>query len=677
MIASMLAAAYGIDGLYETAMRQYDDRLTDVMLRSSAYRGIGKPPPVVHIDANFYYNRSDHALIFRQLADLGAAVQAVDHIFTGRSEAAEDRLLTQALGETGNVLLGAGFESMSNVPSPDAASSMNFPPPMPIADDSRKHPFPLHGENPTFPLPELGAASAGVGILDLPKDAGDVPRRLPLLVEWEGGLYPGLGLLAVCRYLNIPPTGIHIAPGDAVTLTPPPGAGRNLPEVLEIPLDDEGFMHLNFIGIPLDIPHISYGDLVSARQHPEKTKSLESKISGRIALISEVVEPAYRIPTRMPDRRVSSGAIHAAIIHNILSQNALKPAGALEMIFIELLLAGALMVLFVRTNPYGFALGVVFLTSAVAICAWGMLVLFSHTLHLMRPLIFLGLVLMAGLLTMSIERALELSREQRARRFAERELEIGRRIQSDFFPTEIPEPRGYELVHHFQAARHVSGDFYDVFWLDNHPARMGIVVADVCDKGVGAALFMALIRTLIRVLSGEINVLKAADSPKADQRPRKLLRTVLRAINDYLVVTHSHAGMFVTLFYGVLQPDTGEFHYANAGHEPPLLISESGQVKSLPPTAPAIGLDAAVAFEVRHIRLVPGDTMVIFTDGVTEAQDRAGTLFTRGRLEALLSTPAVSAADVSARIRKAVEAHMNGQPLSDDVTLLVLRRSAI
>ena len=676
VVALALAVSYGIDGLLDTAISRLNDRLTDGMLRTQSHRTVATSPHIVHIDANFYYNRSDHALIIRQLADLGASVQAVDYIFTGRSNPEEDRLLMEALRMSRNALLGVKFESISALPASDRRASIPHPSPFPPLDSPEEIHFPS-GQNPTLPSTELAEASAGTGLLDLPRDVGDAPRRLPVLVHWNGGLYPSLAFLALCRYLNIPPDGIRIGPGHSVTLTLHPKNPEVTPPVLKIPLDAEGLMHLNFIGLPLDIPHISYGDLVAARDDHEKTAHLKSMISGRIALISEVVEPAYRIPGFAPDRRVSSGAIHAAVIHNILTQSALRQLPGWEMFLIEAFLGAALLGLFARTNPYGFGLGVILLGMTLGIAAWVMIVFFHQAVYLVRPLIFLLLTSGTGLLTMSVERAMELSRAQRARRLAERELEIGRQIQADFFPTDMPDPQGYELVHHFQAARHVSGDFYDAFWLDNHPARLGVVVADVCDKGVGAALFMALIRTLIRVLSGEINVLKDDHSPKSDQRPRELLRAVLRAINDYMAVTHSHAGMFVTLFYGILQPETGDFHFTNAGHEPPLLISEAGHVKALQPTSPAVGLDVEIPFEVRQITLVPGDTLVMFTDGITEAMNRSGDFFTRKKLEEVLAPPGRSAAEISERIRTALRQHMNGQPASDDVTLLVLRRSAI
>lgn len=676
MIVLMLVVSYGIDSLFETSMRRFDDRLTDVLLHPRLVGNAVTTPHLVHIDANFYYKRSDHARIIRQLTDLGAAVIAVDHIFTGRSEPAEDRLLIETLRGTGNVLLGAGFESIDGITTPlDSIASLQWPPPL-LKVGSERERFLPSAVNPTFPAPELAMGAAGVGFTDLPKDAGDTPRRIPVLAAWGGGLYPGLGFLAACRFLNIAPESIRITPGSII-LTLPQKKSVEFPSVLEIPLDADGFMRLNVIGAPPEIPHIGYGDLVAARNDSEKTEKLKSMISGRIALISEVVEPVYRIPGHVPDLRVSSGAIHATAIHNILSGRALKRIPQWEMLFIELMLGTILVRLFARTNPYSFVPGVVLLGIVFCIGAWMLIVFFSRTVHLTRPLLFLALVLITGLLTISVERAVALSRAQRARRLAERELEIGRQIQSDFFPVEMPAPKHYELIHHFQAARHVSGDFYDAFWLDNRPSRLGIVVADVCDKGVGAALFMALVRTLIRVLSGEVNVLKNAPSQETEQQPAKMLQTVLRAVNDYMAVTHAHAGMFVTLFYGILQPETGVFHYANGGHEPPLLVSASGEITPLRPTAPAIGLNAGLPLKVRRITLMPGDTLVAFTDGVTEARNRAGQFFTRERLEAMLKAPAGSAAEISERVESALKKHMNGQAASDDITLLVLRRTVI
>jgi hypothetical protein len=146
-----------------------------------------------------------------------------------------------------------------------------------------------------------------------------------------------------------------------------------------------------------------------------------------------------------------------------------------------------------------------FALAGLYVCLAVMIFFYAGTiLQFVRPLMLLFSALVWLLIGLGIEKAVLFAKSERARKIAERDLEIGREIQSGFFPTLVPEAEGSELATHFQAARHVAGDFYDVFTLgqDN---KIGIVIADVCDKGVGAALFMALFRSFIRVLSGSAN----------------------------------------------------------------------------------------------------------------------------------------------------------------------------
>src|SRR6185295_3398345 len=141
----------------------------------------------------------------------------------------------------------------------------------------------------------------------------------------------------------------------------------------------------------------------------------------------------------------------------------------------------------------------------------------------------------------------------------ERELEIGREIQRSFLPEELPRAEGWEIAARFRPARQVAGDFYDAFALPSS-GRIGLVVADVCDKGVGAALFMALFRSLVRATA--TGMAWEADAAAG------LLR-VVRLTNDYIARTHGRSNMFATLFFGVLDPATGDLAYVNGGHEAP------------------------------------------------------------------------------------------------------------
>lgn len=241
------------------------------------------------------------------------------------------------------------------------------------------------------------------------------------------------------------------------------------------------------------------------------------------------------------------------------------------------------------------------------------------------------------------------------------EMELGRRTQADFLPRTLPQLPGWEIAAAFYPAREVAGDFYDVFSLAHN--RVALVIADVCDKGVGAALFMALIRTLIRAFAEQ-----AAPS----------IRDVLQSvplINNY-IVRHHHQNrkhMFATLFFGVLEPDTGTLTYVNGGHDPPVLLGPRGMKKLLDPTGPAVGVIANIDFAFNQVKIAPGDMLIAYTDGVTEARNASGEFFSEERLLVLLEQPLPSSREALERIEASVREHVFHTPLADDVTMLAIR----
>ena len=243
------------------------------------------------------------------------------------------------------------------------------------------------------------------------------------------------------------------------------------------------------------------------------------------------------------------------------------------------------------------------------------------------------------------------------------ELSIGRTIQESFLPDFLPQPEGWEIEARFKPAREVAGDFYDGFCLDGND-HVGLVIADVCDKGVGAALFMALIRSLIRAFSEAISD-GSGPSSMAVQRT-----------NDYLLRNHVDANMFATLFFGVLNPSDGIFTWMNGGHNPPLHVKRDGTKEALKPTSPAVGMFPNVVFNSKQITIEKGEFLFAFTDGVPEARDTTGAFFSEERLEALLDQPASTAREVVDRMMDALVQHIGEAKQYDDITMYCLMRKA-
>ncbi len=273
----------------------------------------------------------------------------------------------------------------------------------------------------------------------------------------------------------------------------------------------------------------------------------------------------------------------------------------------------------------------------------------------------------------------------------ERDLSIAREIQAGFLPDRLPVPDGWEVAERFRPAHLVAGDFYDVFELTGG-RRLAAVVGDVCDKGVGAALFMALIRTMLRHTAEQASGLDlfASDLPSlvtapevAGPPPPPVLSIaagpLLQAVsgtNSYVARHHYRQGYFCTVFFSVLEPISGVLLYVNGGHNPALLVRADGQHAILPPTGPAVGMFPNGSYLVEHASLRPGDSLFIYTDGVPESRNPVGEFFGVDRMVDVVTRHRDSAVDQVAAVDAAVQRYTGVAEQHDDITMLALRRSA-
>jgi serine phosphatase RsbU (regulator of sigma subunit) len=392
--------------------------------------------------------------------------------------------------------------------------------------------------------------------------------------------------------------------------------------------------------------------------------------------MSEAVTTPFQGRPVSDHNRLSTGMIHAVVIQNILQGSFVRSLSRTQIWLFEIFLLLVFLYLSIRFSTLGASLGAFLLSGSVIIIGAAMFVHFNLIMRFVQPLLVLYGALIFFLSASAIERAMLLAETERARRLAERELEIGREIQTGFFPNTLPSPGGWELVTHFQAARHVSGDFYDAFPIGKK-GDIGFVVADVCDKGVGAALFMALFRSLIRVLSGSEGDGSQLGNRNSRYDPARTLKHTFQAVNNYISITHEADSMFSTIFFGILNPRSGLLSYINGGHEPPIIIG-SQQIKTyLKPTGPAVGIYPNAVFSVRDIRLEPEDILLAYTDGVIDAQNKAGEYFAKDRFTALITDSGPSARSLIDRIVSNINEHKKGQDQFDDITILALRREAM
>ncbi len=238
------------------------------------------------------------------------------------------------------------------------------------------------------------------------------------------------------------------------------------------------------------------------------------------------------------------------------------------------------------------------------------------------------------------------------------ELDVASKIQQSILPTRFPKTAEYEVYANMEPARNVGGDFYDILSLEG--SYIGLAIADVSDKGVPASLFMMSSRTLLKGT--------AIGIPEPGN--------VLQDVND-LLYEENDTSMFVTVIYAIYSPDTGSFVYANGGHNPPLVIHSDGSSTLLPLIGGiALGIAPGMAFPQKTVILEPGDILMLYTDGITEAMNAEREEFGMERMQQVFADqPPASAKEATEMIFEAVHAFAGDTAQSDDITCLTISRT--
>lgn len=243
-----------------------------------------------------------------------------------------------------------------------------------------------------------------------------------------------------------------------------------------------------------------------------------------------------------------------------------------------------------------------------------------------------------------------------------RELALAGQVQASFLPSKLPSIPGWDLAVTLKPARETSGDFYDVHLMAD--GKLGLLVADVVDKGVGAALYMALSWALIRAYTAEYPA-----------RPDLVLSAVNRRI-----LADTSGDQFLTAFYGVVEPGTGNLTYCNAGHYPPHILrrGDGRTHRTLPRTGMLLGVEPDEKWNQASVTLAPGDVLVLYTDGILDAEDAAGAFFgTERLLSTLWANLDHSAQGIQQALMDAVAEFTNGAVQSDDIALVVAVRESM
>jgi serine phosphatase RsbU (regulator of sigma subunit)/pSer/pThr/pTyr-binding forkhead associated (FHA) protein len=268
------------------------------------------------------------------------------------------------------------------------------------------------------------------------------------------------------------------------------------------------------------------------------------------------------------------------------------------------------------------------------------------------------LTVMANVAAVRIEHT-RLAEGERARQIMARDLDQAAEIQQLYLPAIAPEVAGLDLAGHNAPCRTVGGDYYDFFPYEDN--RVAMVLGDVSGKGMPASLMMMGLQARVHALAE-----KSGD-----------LASVMTSLNR-LTCANCPANRFITVFFCALNGETGELGYTNAGHNPPVIVRADGSHALLPGGGPVVGIIPVMTYQEYKVSLGVGDTLVIYSDGVTEAADASDDEFETDRLaETVRLSRHLPATEIVSNIRQAVTVHAAGAPQSDDITIIVAKRVAL
>ncbi len=656
--------AIAFDTYQQLSPRQYDPatpvRIVDIDDASLAARG------------QWPWPRNDLANLLLRLNEMGAVAIVFDMVFpepdrlspeqivkrlpadAALAEAkkvlsaapANDRAFADAIASGGVVLAFAGVQRSGPDRIPPSIAELEYK-----GDDPRL--FVPAFKSAVVNLPVLSAKAAGSGFNNWIPEQDQVIRKLPLLIRVGDVLYP-----------SIAAEGLRVAQGISNYLVVASGSGgaqsfgarTGITKILigdaTVPTDGSGQMWLRFT-------HSDPRRYISAQTVLDSTVAPEA-VKGKIIVIGTSAAGLLDVRATPLDPSMPGVEAHAQAIEQMLSGDFLsRPDFATGAEIVFTILTGFLLAFAVYYT--GAAIGAVIGGIAAAMVLGVSLFAFAHAGWLIDPsypTLTLSAVYLAGTSYLRLVTELERNRGRAKLQRIGREMESASQIQRSFLPRDDldgPLRDKFNLFATMKPAKDIGGDFYDYFMIAEN--KLGFAIGDVSGKGVPAALFMSVSRTVLRTIAFE------AGEPG----------DVLARVNVILARDNSE-GMFVTLFYAILDLDSGTLQISSAGHDDLFLLTGSDQLESLQHTGPAVGLFEEAQFTTLTRRLNSGDAIFVLTDGVTEAFNIDGRVFTVDRLERLLRrNKRTDAKTIVESVTREVTAFSEGTEQSDDITCLAVQ----
>jgi serine phosphatase RsbU (regulator of sigma subunit)/CHASE2 domain-containing sensor protein len=667
---------FGVTAYRPSLLSILDNKIYDAMLSSLA--GYGAPLPlIVDIDekslaefGQWPWPRYHIAHLLEKLADLGAASIGIDILFaeTDRTSLKEvqrdlheglgielnlegipdrlqdnDALLAEVLGR-GPYVMGYKFLTSGN--------GKFRPGPLPVDIvilQESVNPGPTvnlpGGTGIIAPLPVFAGMIRRSGFVNVGPDDDGIIRRIPLLMRFEDRIYPCLALAAVMQAVNAQKIFLKVSTLGAESLR----VNKTV-----IPVDASGNLLIRYRSKRKSFEYISAADLLNDRIDTKR-------IAGRVVFVGATavgLKDTFATPL---DSLYPGVEIHASIADNILNSAFLsRPAWAKAAELLASLCVGILVSLVLTwARP---TVCLIFLGCGSSILWFGGLEILKQEnvfLSPIYPLISLG----ATFVLLSLIR-FRLS-EKQARQVTKKmekieiELNLAREIQMGILPKvfpPFPEHDEFDIFADLIPAKAVGGDLYDFFFIDKD--HLCFTLGDVADKGVPAALFMVITRTLVK------------NSAQFSLSPADMMSKINR-----ILCSDNPKTMFVTLIIGILNVRTGEVLYASGGHNRPIMIRYGGSVHYLEDVrGPALGVVPEASYKKLSLQLGPDDAIFLYTDGVTEAMNEKGELFTDKRLlEETRAFQHATVREMVAGILQKVRKHTGSMTQSDDIAMMMIR----
>jgi len=674
-IAAVIAFLASLGVLNVGVFEKLELTTQDVRLRLRGERPLDPSIALIEIDEptlDAYNNswpiaRDQYALLLSALQETGVKTVGMDLQFVGDDKykpedpdlPTNDAILAAVIARDPAIingvyfpLLGPGGHALAPAESltldPLRSSWLRFTAPLPKGVEL------VRSVDMNFEMQEeIADSSATVGHVSLYQDLDGVVRSVPIVINHQGRMFPSLALLMAARQLDADWRQIHFASGHAILPTPH-GAVR-------IPVDRHARMLISFPG-NRDVfrRHSNRHEFVDLMQEIVGTTDATeggprggglSRLTGSVALVCNTAATSAISdfgPTPF-DVNFPLAYAHASVINSILRDDYLQrvPRGvqigfwAATALFLSLVMA--------TVSPIAFLIVTVLGIFAYMVAGWASAAFTGSIIEIVPPMVMIGLQAVAiG------ARGYRL--RDRQRRAQEQELAVARKIQQDLLPKGVLTLSGVEVAGFNLPCFAVGGDYFDYFRLPD--GRIALAIADVAGKGVPAAILMSNLQAILR----------------AETSRGSAVTAIPAQANRQLTESMSGSSKFVTFFYGALDPESRRLSYTNAGHNPPLVVRADGSIEELEAGGLLLGVFPIAEYEEGTVDLHPGDACVLFTDGVTEAENKARDLYSDERLQELLRRErGGSAAAIAQAIADDVAAFSRGLHQSDDVTVIVVK----